>query len=90
MTRTSSASARSLAELCGTASELAVYAGLAVGGYEAHSPGTWQLAVAATIVLAVRRTLVACSRPAPGRRPTTPWSARSASSWPARPEGGSR
>jgi hypothetical protein len=62
MTRTSSASA-ALAELCGTASELAVYAGLAVGGYEAHSPGTWQLAVAATIVLAVRRTLVACSRP---------------------------
>ena len=62
MTRTSSASA-ALAELCGTASELAVYAGLAVGGYEAHSPGTWQLAVAATIVLAVRRTLAACSRP---------------------------
>jgi hypothetical protein len=63
MTRTSSASA-ALAELCGTVSELAVYAGLAVGGYEAHSPGTWQLAVAATGVLAVRRVLVACSRPA--------------------------
>ncbi len=37
-----------------------------MGGYEAHSPGTWQLAVAATIVLAVRRTLVACSRPVLG------------------------
>ena len=64
MARPASAGASSLAELCGTASELAVYAGLAVGGYEAHSPGTWQLAVAATTVLAVRRILVACSRPA--------------------------
>ena len=59
-----SAGAGSLAELCGSASELAVYAGLAVGGYEAHSPGTWQLAVVAAAVLAVRRILVACSRPA--------------------------
>ena len=64
MTRPASAGASSLAELCGTASELAVYAGLAVGGYEAHSPGTWQLAVVAAAVLAVRRILVACSRPA--------------------------
>jgi hypothetical protein len=64
MARPASAGASSLAELCGTVSELAVYAGLAVGGYEAHSPGTWQLAVAATGVLAVRRILVACSRPA--------------------------
>jgi hypothetical protein len=62
--RPASAGASSLAELSGTASELAVYAGLAVGGYEAHSPGTWQLAVAAAAVLAVRRILVACSRPA--------------------------
>jgi len=65
-TRPSSASAAALAQLCGTAAELAVYAGLAVGGYEAHSPGTWELAVAATIVLAVRRTMVACSRPVLG------------------------
>jgi hypothetical protein len=63
MSRSVSAGAASLAELCGTASELAVYAGLAVGGYEAHQDGTWQLAVAAAIMLAVRRTLVACSRP---------------------------
>ena len=62
--RPASAGAGSLAELCGTVSELAVYAGLAVGGYEAHSPGTWQLAVVAAAVLAVRRILVACSRPA--------------------------
>ena len=66
MSRSASAGAGSLAELCGTASELAVYAGLAVGGYEAHQDGTWELAVAAAIVLAVRRTLVACSIPAPG------------------------
>ncbi len=71
MPRSASAGAGSLAELSGTASELAVYAGLAVGGYEAHQDGTWELAVAAAIVLAVRRTLVACSRPAPGGR--TSW-----------------
>jgi len=65
------ASAGALAELCETASELAVYAGLAVGGYEAHLAGTWQLAVAAAIMLAVRRTLVACRRPAPVGR--TAW-----------------
>jgi hypothetical protein len=61
--RSASAGVSSLAELGGTASELAVYAGLAAGGYEAHQDGTWQLAVTAAIVLAVRRTLVACSRP---------------------------
>jgi hypothetical protein len=61
--RSASAGAASLAELGGTASELAVYAGLAAGGYAAHQDGTWQLAVTAAIVLAVRRTLVACSRP---------------------------
>jgi hypothetical protein len=72
VSRSASAGAGSLAELSGTAAELAVYAGLAVGGYEAHQDGTWQLAVAATIVLAVRRTLVACSIPAPaGRHPPT-------------------
>ena len=72
LSRSASAGAGSLAELGGTASELAVYVGLAVGGYEAHQDGTWQLAVAATIVLAVRRTLVACSIPAPvGRHPLT-------------------
>jgi hypothetical protein len=68
LSRPASAGAGSLAELGGTVSELAVYTGLAVGGYEAHQDGTWQLAVAATIVLAVRRTLVACSIPAPAGR----------------------
>jgi len=68
MSRSASAGAGSLAELGGTASELAVYAGLAVGGYEANQDGTWQLAVAAAILLAVRRTLVACSSPLPGGR----------------------
>jgi len=63
MPRSASAGAGSLAELGGTAAELAVYAGLAAGGYQAHQDGTWQLAVAAAIVLAVRRTLVACSSP---------------------------
>ena len=53
-----------MAEWCGAISEYAVYAGLAVGGYEAHWSDTWQLAVAVMIVLAVRRTAVACSRPA--------------------------
>jgi hypothetical protein len=66
-----SAGASALAEVCETASELAAYAGLAVGGYEAHLPGTWELAVAATALLAVRQTLVACSRPVPRGR--TPW-----------------
>ena len=68
---TASAGAGALAEVCETASELAAYAGLAVGGYEAHLPGTWELAVAATILLAVRRTLVACRRPVPAGR--TSW-----------------
>ena len=66
--RSASVGAGSLAEVGGTASELAVYAGLAAGGYAAHQDGTWQLAVAAAIVLAVRRTLVACSRPVAGSR----------------------
>jgi hypothetical protein len=55
-----------LAEWCGAVSEYAVYAGLAVGGYEEHWKDTWQLAVAVMIVLSVRRTVVACSRPATG------------------------
>ena len=66
-----SAGAGALAEVCETASELAAYAGLAVGGYEAHLTGTWELAVAATTLLAVRRTLVACRRPVPAGR--TSW-----------------
>jgi hypothetical protein len=53
-----------IAEWCGAVSEYVVYAGLAVGGYEEHWSDTWQLAVAVMIVLSVRRTTVACSRPA--------------------------
>jgi hypothetical protein len=53
-----------IAEWCGAVSEYVVYAGLAVGGYEEHWSDTWQLAVAVMIVLSVRRTAVACSRPA--------------------------
>jgi hypothetical protein len=60
------AAAGRLAEWCGAVSEYAVYAGLAVGGYEEHWKDTWQLAVAVMIVLSVRRTVVACSRPATG------------------------
>ena len=49
-----------LAELSVTVSDCAVYAGLAVGGYEAHWRGTWGLAAAVVIAAAVRRTAVAC------------------------------
>src|SRR5260221_8777433 len=54
------AGAGTLAELGGTVSDCAVYAGLAVGGYEAHWSGTWELAAAVVIAAAVRRTAVAC------------------------------
>jgi len=64
--RSAGAAAGRLAEWCGAVSEYAVYAGLAVGGYEEHWKDTWQLAVAVMIVLSVRRTVVACSRPATG------------------------
>jgi hypothetical protein len=60
--RSAGAAAGRLAEWCGAVSEYAVYAGLAVGGYEEHWSDTWQLAVAVMIVLSVRRTAVACSR----------------------------
>jgi hypothetical protein len=62
--RSAGAAANRMAEWCGAVSEYVVYAGLAVGGYEEHWSDTWQLAVAAMIVLSVRRTAVACSRPA--------------------------
>jgi hypothetical protein len=62
--RSAGAAAARLAEWCGALSEYAVYAGLAVGGYEEHWSDTWRLAVAVMIVLSVRRTVVACSRPA--------------------------
>jgi hypothetical protein len=62
--RSAGAAAERMAEWCGAVSEYVVYAGLAVGGYEEHWKDTWQLAVAAMIVLSVRRTAVACSRPA--------------------------
>ncbi len=52
--------AGTLAELSATVSDCAVYAGLAVGGYEAHWRGTWGLAAAVVIAAAVRRTAVAC------------------------------
>lgn len=52
--------AGTLAELGGAVSDYAVYAGLAVGGYEAHWSGTWELAAALVIAMAVRRTAVAC------------------------------
>jgi hypothetical protein len=63
-TRSAGVGADRMAEWCGAVSEYAVYAGLAVGGYEEHWSDTWQLAVAVMILLAVRRTAVACSRPA--------------------------
>ena len=52
--------ASTLAELSGTVSDYAIYAGLAVGGYEARWGGTWELATAVVIATAVRRTAVAC------------------------------
>jgi hypothetical protein len=64
MPRPAGIAADRIAEWCGALSEYVVYAGLAVGGYEEHWSDTWQLAVAVVIVLAVRRTAVACSRPA--------------------------
>jgi hypothetical protein len=54
------AGAGTLAELGGAVSDCAVYAGLAVGGYEARWTGTWELAAAVVIAAAVRRTAVAC------------------------------
>jgi hypothetical protein len=62
--RSAGAAADRMAEWCGAVSEYIVYAGLAVGGYEEHWSDTWELAVAVMIVLSVRRTAVACSRPA--------------------------
>src|SRR6202042_1334343 len=58
--RHADADAGRLADWCATASEYIVYAGLAVGGYEQHWGGTWQLAVAVRIVQAVRKIAVAC------------------------------
>jgi hypothetical protein len=58
--------ASTLAELSGTVSDYAVYAGLAVGGYEARWSGTWELAAAVVIATAVRRTAVACGGHVPG------------------------
>jgi hypothetical protein len=55
-----SGGAGTLAEMSATVSDCAVYAGLAVGGYEAHWRGTWGLAAAVVIAAAVRRTAVAC------------------------------
>ena len=55
------ADAGRLADWCAVLSEYAVYAGLAVGGYEQRWSGTWQLAVAVMIVQAVRKIAVACS-----------------------------
>jgi hypothetical protein len=52
--------AGTLAELSGTVSDYMVYAGLAVGGYEARWSGTWVLAAAVVIATAVRGTAVAC------------------------------
>jgi hypothetical protein len=49
-----------LADLGGAASDCAVLTGLAVGGYEAHWSGTWELAAAIVVALAVRGTAVAC------------------------------
>src|SRR5262249_2916539 len=48
--------AGTLSELSGTVSDYAVYAGLAVGGYEAHWSGTWELAAAVVIATAGRGT----------------------------------
>ncbi len=59
--------AGTLAELSATVSDCAVYAGLAVGGYEAHWRGTWGLAAAVVIAAAVRRTAVACGGHVAGR-----------------------
>jgi hypothetical protein len=59
--RRADADAHRLADWCATLSEYAVYAGLAVGGYEQRWGDTWQLAVAVMIVQAVRKIAVACS-----------------------------
>src|SRR5580704_16031919 len=59
--RHADADAGRLADWCAVLSEYAVYAGLAVGGYEQRWSGTWQLAVAVMIVQAVRKIAVACS-----------------------------
>ena len=60
LARPAGAGAGTLAEMSGTVSDYAVYVGLAVGGYEAHWSGTWELAAAVVIAVAVRRTAVAC------------------------------
>jgi hypothetical protein len=58
--RSAKPGAGTLAELSGTVSDYVVYAGLAVGGYEARWSGTWVLAAAVVIATAVRGTAVAC------------------------------
>jgi hypothetical protein len=60
--RTGPAAARAgtLAELGGALSDCVVYAGLAVGGYQAHWGGTWAMAVSVVIAMAVRRAAAAC------------------------------
>src|SRR5260370_39972828 len=53
--RPAGAGAGTLAEMSGTVSDCAVYAGLAVGGYEAHWSGTWGPAAARVIAVVRRR-----------------------------------
>ena len=63
------------AALGGALSEYVVYAGLAVGGYEAHWDGMWQLA---TAVLIARPCAPPCSRAAARTRRNSARAARSA------------
>jgi len=58
-----------VAEICGAVSEFAVCAGLAVAGYAAHWGNTWIVAIAVVIVLAVRKTIIACRGPDMGAPP---------------------
>ncbi len=64
---TSAARAGWVAGLTAVVSELAVYAGLALGAHQARSNGVWELATAAAILLSVRRTVLACSDNPGGR-----------------------
>jgi hypothetical protein len=59
-TRRAGASAASLVTLSGAVSSAAVFAGLAVAGRASGQTGTWQLATAAMIMMAVRDVAGAC------------------------------
>jgi hypothetical protein len=54
------AGAGSLARVCSATAEFSLYAGLAIGANAAGWSGTWKLAIAVTVLAAIRQTMSAC------------------------------